>query len=75
METDNLALELEHYIRNYVPTGWKESIETAMFVPCVFGKDVRRILENNIPIQFQKYPCMVEAIKSWLKKKWGLQIK
>ena len=66
-----LALELEHYIRDYIPTGWKESIETAMFVPCVFEKDIDRILNNCIPWDFQKHPCMIEAIKSWLKKKWG----
>lgn len=70
MDKAKLALELEHYIRDYVPKEWKESIEIAMFVPWVSVVDLNRILNNDIPTKFDKHPFK-EAVQSWLKKKWG----
>ena len=52
MDKARLALELEHYIRDYTPEGWKKSIETVMFVPWVSVVDINRILNNDIPSKF-----------------------
>jgi hypothetical protein len=70
MDKARLALELEHYIRDYTPEGWKESIETAMFVPWVSVVDINRILNNDIPTKFKDHKEFMEAVQSWLKKKW-----
>jgi hypothetical protein len=67
-KTETLALELENYIRDYVPNGWKESIETAMFVPWVSVQDLMSIMNRVIPSKFSKQKFQ-EAIYAWLKEK------
>jgi hypothetical protein len=62
------ALELEYFIRKYVPDSWKEPIETIMFVPWVSVRDIKQILSGIIPRIFDKFPFN-EAIKTWLELK------
>lgn len=73
MDRARLALELEHYIRDYVPKGWKESIESVMFVPWVSVVDVNRVLNNDIPSKFYTHPIK-EAVHSWLDKQWHRRV-
>ncbi len=63
---ETLALELELYIRDYVPNGWKESLEMAMFIPWVSVVDLTEILEGKIPDKFN-HIRIKEAINAWLK--------
>lgn len=60
------ALDLEHFIRAYIPAGWQGNIENAMFVPFVSEGDIIMIREGHIPNKFNKYP-MVLAINEWLE--------
>lgn len=73
MITDDLAikaLELEEYIRDYVPYGWKVSIESAMLVPWVSIVDMREILSGVIPNKFERV-MLKEAVESWLENEKG----
>jgi hypothetical protein len=68
--TWELALHLEHFIRAYIPAGWRESIETAMFVPFVAEKDIVAIKGGMIPDKFNKYPFVL-AINQWMEEGYG----
>lgn len=65
MELWEQALELEHYIRDFIPPHWKESIQKVMFVPFVSEKDVRNIKNGSIPFKFCNTPMLL-AIRAWL---------
>ena len=62
-----LALELEHFIRDFVPPGWTCSIEHCMFVPVVFKQDITAIKIGRIPEKFSN-PAIKLAIRAWLLK-------
>lgn len=62
-----LALELEHFIRDFIPAGWKEPISSVMFVPIVLEADIATIEEGNIPDKFGKGP-MLWAVRSYMLK-------
>ena len=74
MELWEQALELEHFIRNYIPEGWQGSIENAMFVPTVLEADIVTIREGYIPNKFNWYP-MVLAINEWLECRVSCPVK
>jgi len=59
------ALELEHYIRDYVPGGWKAPIAQLMFVPMVLEADIVSITKGIIPGKF-KEPAIKWAIRAYL---------
>jgi hypothetical protein len=65
---EKLALELEHYIRDYIPEGWTESLENVMFVPWVSINDIKLILKDEIPCKFDKTPFK-QAIWDWKEMK------
>ena len=61
--------ELEIYIKNYVPKGWKESIKTVDFPPHISDNDFEMILKGNIPNKKEYLKWYIkEAIFSWLEK-------
>ena len=62
-----LALDLEHFIRSFIPPHWKEPIEKVMFVPFVSEKDIRNIQNDSIPFKFCNTPMLL-AIRAWLLK-------
>lgn len=62
-------LELELYIKNYIPNGWKESIRTVDFFPLISDEDYASIVRGVIPDKKEYLKWYVkEAILSWLKK-------
>ena len=60
------ALELEHYIRDYVPPQWNSPLAQLMFIPTVLVPDLREIMEGNIPNKFKKQPAILWAIRAYL---------
>lgn len=74
----NEHIELEHFIRQYTPTGWKESISTCCFVPCVDLRDYRlfkkaagegnlsEVIANYIePLYKQFYNLEISRFNKW----------
>ena len=59
------ALELEHFIRAFVPPGWKDTIEQVMFVPWLSENDNLKIKDGIIPMHFEKEVFKL-AIRAYL---------
>ena len=67
MELWEQALELEHFIRDFVPPYWKYNIQSVMFVPVVLERDITIIKDHGIiPAKFDG--VMKLAIRAWLLK-------
>ena len=69
MDTEawGLVYEIEQYVKHYVPTGWKESIGTVMFVPYLAPDDLPLVLQGVFP-RNTKHPCLHEALASYLNQ-------
>ena len=61
------ALDLEHFIRDFIPAHWKEPIHMVMFVPFVSEQDIVTIQNGTIPEKFNSM-AMLLAIRAWLLK-------
>jgi hypothetical protein len=62
-----LALDLEHFIREFRPPNWDAPIEAVLFVPVVLKHDITLIQGGIIPAKFRN-SVMELAIRAWLLK-------
>lgn len=42
---EELAIEIEHHLKQYVPRGWKEKISVVDFVPHFLNEEAEKIFE------------------------------
>jgi hypothetical protein len=63
------AMELELFIRSFIPKGWRENLQTVMFCPMITEADYISIRKGEIPTTSRYQQPMIEvAIKVWLSK-------
>ena len=61
------ALELEFFIRKYIPKGWKEPIERVFPSPWLLSIEYEEIIKGNIPVRLDT-PGHREAIEAYFKR-------
>lgn len=67
MELWEQALQLEHFIRDFVPGNWKESIGMVEFVPFIAEQDIITIQSGIVPEKLNK-PPILWAIRAYMLK-------
>ena len=65
MELWELALDLEHFIRDFRPPNWNAPIASVMFVPVVLKHDITSLRQGIVPQKFRN-SVMELAIRAWL---------
>jgi hypothetical protein len=60
------AIELEWFIRKYIPRIWVEPIERSCFIPRFNGCEFLQIMNGGIPDKIKEW-YYIEAIRKWQK--------
>jgi hypothetical protein len=66
VDYDNVCVKLENYIKWFTPSNWKETIQTATFVPFVDPIDYAMMKKGIYPDKFNS-PYFIEAIKAYFE--------
>jgi|WetSurMetagenome_2_1015567.scaffolds.fasta_scaffold01476_12 hypothetical protein len=61
-----MIFEIECWIKNYMPPGWKETLGTAMFIPKFSPEDLPMLLQGVHPRL--TLPMMIMALDSYLNQ-------
>jgi hypothetical protein len=68
MSREEEAIELEYFIKKYIPKFWKEPIGMVSFVPSILDDDFIKLEAGEVPERFDKW-YFKEAISKYFEKK------
>jgi hypothetical protein len=66
-EREVFTINMEQFIREYIPKNWMEPIQEVDFVPHFSYEEIDEIFSGNIPERIRKW-YIKEAIQEFVKK-------